>query len=336
VCVVLILFGLLILLSSWSLTWGVRRYALANSVVDIPGSRSSHRVPTPRGGGIAIVICCSLAMAITAMAGWLVPDHLWAFLGAGWLVALIGFVDDHQPVSARWRFLVHLVASIWGVVWLGMPDVVVLGIQVELGWLWAPLVVIALVWLLNLYNFMDGIDGIAGVEAICVCLAGALFYCLLGAPYLAVVPAVLALACAGFLFWNLPPARIFMGDAGSGYLGLLLGLLSLQAASFEPRLLWAWLIMLGVFIVDTTTTLLRRLARGERFYLAHRSHAYQYAARLLGSHTPVTAAVFAINLFWLLPLSLWVVCGGDGLLVLLVAYAPLVALTIKLRAGLAE
>jgi Fuc2NAc and GlcNAc transferase len=205
-----------------------------------------------------------------------------------------------------------------------------------LGWFWFPLGGLYLVWLLNLYNFMDGIDGIAAVEAVSVCLAGALFYVLLGEWGLALLPLVLALACGGFLFWNFPPARIFMGDAGSGYLGMLLGLLSLQAALFDPRLLWAWLIMLGVFVVDASLTLLRRLLRGERVHQAHRSHAYQFASRQFGAHLPVTVAVAFINLCWLLPLSLWVVLGGDGLSITLLAYTPLIGLAVKFRAGLAE
>jgi Fuc2NAc and GlcNAc transferase len=193
-----------------------------------------------------------------------------------------------------------------------------------------------LVWLLNLYNFMDGIDGIAAVEAVSVCLAGALFYALLGEWRLALLPVVLALSCVGFLVWNFPPARIFMGDAGSGYLGMLLGLLSLQAALLEPQLFWAWLVMLGVFVVDASLTLLRRILRGEAPQQAHRSHAYQFASREFGAHLPVTLTVALINICWLLPLSLWVVFGGDGFAITLLAYAPLVALAVKFRAGLAE
>jgi Fuc2NAc and GlcNAc transferase len=131
---------------------------------------------------------------------------------------------------------------------------------------------------------MDGIDGIASVEAICVCGGGALLYGLLGfagstQPTEFVVPLLLAAAVAGFLFWNFPPARIFMGDAGSGFLGITLGVLSLQAAWFAPQLLWSWLILLGVFIVDATFTLLRRLLRCDKVYEAHLSHAYHYASR---------------------------------------------------------
>lgn len=319
------------------MTWWLRRYALARNVLDVPNVRSSHKAPVPRGGGMAIVISCSLAMLVLAAVGWLAPSHLWAMLGAGGLVALVGFLDDHRPVAARWRLLAHVLAAAWGLFWLGgLPELSVFGEHVQFGWLGVPLGALYLVWLLNLYNFMDGIDGIAAVEAISVCLAGALFYALLGEWFLVLLPVVLALSCGGFLIWNFPPARIFMGDAGSGYLGILLGLLSLQAAMLKPQLFWAWLVMLGVFVVDASLTLLRRILRGEPPHQAHRSHAYQFASREFGAHLPVTLTVALINICWLLPLSLWIVFGGDGLAITLLAYAPLVALAVKFRAGLAE
>ena len=128
-----------------------------------------------------------------------------------------------------------------------------------------------------------------------------------------------------------------MGDAGSGFLGIALGALSLQAAWLAPQLLWCWLILLGVFIVDATLTLLRRLARGDKVYQAHRSHAYQYATRQFGRHLPVMLAVWVINLVWLWPLAWWVAAGGlDGVLGVLLAYLPLVALAVYFRAGALE
>jgi Fuc2NAc and GlcNAc transferase len=148
---------------------------------------------------------------------------------------------------------------------------------------------------------------------------------------------LLGCAVAGFLFWNFPPARIFMGDAGSGFLGIILGILSLQAAWISSQLLWAWLILLGVFIVDATVTLIRRLVRGDKIYEAHRSHAYQFASRRFGRHLPVTSAVGVINLVWLLPIALCVTLFGlDGALGLIIAYIPLVILAIRFKAGTLE
>ena len=322
------------------MTGVLRRYALARSLMDVPNARSSHSVPTPRGGGVAIVVSFLPALPLMAGMNLIAWPLAWALLGAGGGIAVLGFLDDHGHIAARWRLLGHFAAATWALFWLGgLPPVAMFGFAFDLGWFGHVLAAVSLVWLLNLYNFMDGIDGIASVEAICVCGGGALLYALLGIagstqPTEFVVPLLLAAAVAGFLFWNFPPARIFMGDAGSGVLGIVLGVLSLQAAWVAPQLLWGWLILLGTFIVDATFTLLRRLLRGDKVYEAHRSHAYQYASRQFGKHLPVTLAVLGINLLWLLPIALWVGLGGvDGLLGLLVAYLPLLVLAVKFKAG---
>ena len=325
---------------AWFLTALLRRYALARSLLDVPNARSSHSLPTPRGGGVAIVVAFLAGLCLAFFAGLGIAAELfYALLGAGLGIALLGFLDDHGHIAARWRLLGHFLAAAWALYWLGgLPPLAVFGGLLQLSWIGHVLAAFYLVWLLNLYNFMDGIDGIASVEAICVCLGGAILYALLETSLLADLPLLmLAAAVLGFLLWNFPPARIFMGDAGSGFLGIVLGVLSLQAAWTNPLLLWAWLILLGVFIVDATLTLLRRLLRGEKVYEAHRSHAYQYASRRFGRHLPVTMAVAALNLVWLLPLAMLVAAGWlDGLLGVLVAYAPLVVLAWRFDAGRAE
>ncbi len=327
-----------IALLSLSLTAGVRRYALSRCLMDIPNARSSHSVPTPRGGGVSIVIAFVLAVSLLGISGGVGRDFLLAMIGGAGLVAVIGFMDDHGHIAARWRLLGHFVAAGWALFWLGgMAPLDILGWRMESGWIGAILAAFYLVWMLNLYNFMDGIDGIASVEAVTVCVGACLIYWAAGFGALVAAPALLAAAVAGFLYWNFPPARIFMGDAGSGFLGIALGVLSLQAAWASPLLFWAWLILLGSFVVDATLTLLRRLSRGEKVYQAHRSHAYQFASRDYGSHLPVTLAVAAINIGWLLPWALVVALGRvDGLAGLLLAYAPLVALAWKFKAGQAE
>lgn len=325
---------------AWVLTALLRRYALARSLMDVPNARSSHSLPTPRGGGVAIVLTFLAALALAYFAGLGIPSSLfYALVGAGAGIALLGFLDDHGHIAARWRLLGHFVAAAWALYWLGgLPPLAVFGGLLDLGWVGHVLAAFYLVWLLNLYNFMDGIDGIASVEAICVCLGGAILYGVLEAASLSELPLLmLGAAVLGFLIWNFPPAKIFMGDAGSGFLGIVLGILSLHAAGSEPTLFWAWLILLGVFIVDATLTLLRRLLRGDKVYEAHRSHAYQYASRRFGRHLPVTMAVLAINLFWLLPMALLVALGWlDGMLGVMLAYAPLLVLALRFGAGKAE
>jgi Fuc2NAc and GlcNAc transferase len=322
---------------SFGFTYCLRRYALSRSLMDIPNARSSHSVPTPRGGGVAIVLSFLLALPLLASLGVVGWELAATLLGAGAGIAVLGFLDDHGHIAARWRLLGHFAAAVWALFWLeGLPPLSFFGFSLDMGWLGHGVAAVYLVWVLNLYNFMDGIDGIASVEAICVCLGGALLYSLSGLaqPTDVVLPLLLAAAVFGFLCWNFPPARIFMGDAGSGFLGITIGILSIQAAWVSPQLLWAWLILLGIFVVDATFTLFRRLLRGDKVYEAHRSHAYQYASRQYGRHLPVTIAVLLINLLWLLPVALWVGVGGiDGLFGLVIAYVPLIALAVKYHAG---
>jgi len=317
------------------LTAMLRHYAVRRRLIDVPNARSSHTVPTPRGGGLAIVGCMSVVMPMLAWSDAISWAAGWALLGSGLLIAGVGFVDDHGHVPARWRLLVHFAAAGWALWWMGgAPPATIGGHEFETGLITNLIATVYLVWVLNLYNFMDGIDGIAGVETITVCLGAAALHLLTGTSGTALLALTLAASTSGFLYWNFPPARIFMGDAGSGFLGIILGVMSLHAGWMRPDLWWAWLVLLGVFIVDATVTLLRRMLRGEKIYQAHRSHAYQHASRRLGRHLPVTAVVGVINLFWLLPIALWVGSGSlDGALGLVIAYAPLVLLAQRLGAG---
>ena len=320
------------------LTSALRRYALAKSLIDIPNARSSHSVPTPRCGGVAIVLSFLFLLPVLPIFSLLTWSSTWALLGSGAGIAVLGFLDDHGHIAARWRLLGHFSASMWALFWLGgAPPLTVMGATFDMGWMGGVLAMFYLVWMLNLYNFMDGIDGLASVEAICVCLSTALIYALMGVGGLAWAPLLLSFAVAGFLYWNFPPAKIFMGDAGSGFLGVTLGILSLQAAWVSPSLIWVWVILMGVFIVDATFTLIRRLVRGDKVYEAHRSHAYQYASRKFGRHLPVTLTVGLLNVVWLLPIALCVaLLGLDGLLGVIIAYVPLVLLAWMFHAGAVE
>jgi Fuc2NAc and GlcNAc transferase len=251
---------------------------------------------------------------------------------------VVGFWDDNAPLKARWRLLAHFLAASIALAALGGMDAIsVAGLFTLAGWPVQAFGVLMIVWLLNLYNFMDGIDGIAGIEAVTVSLSGAVLALVVGYPEGSFICLLLAAANAGFLVWNLPPAKIFMGDAGSGFLGLVFGVLIVDAAHHSPELLWSWLILLGAFIVDATVTLLRRLLRGEPVYQAHRTHAYQHAARALGAHGYVTLAFGTINLLWLLPIAFAVAKGWlPGEWGVAVAWAPLAALALGWKAGMPE
>lgn len=320
---------------SFVLTGLMRRYALYRQLLDHPNERSSHSAPTPRGGGVAIVMAfiAGLVLGESVSAAATI-----ALIGGGMGVALVGFIDDHGHIAARWRLLAHFCCAAWILYWIGVPRFEWMGVAADIGPAAAVLAALYLVWMLNLYNFMDGIDGIAGIEALTVGVGGTAVYWLAGGSMGSDVdlPALVAAASLGFLLWNFPPARIFMGDAGSGFLGLMLGAVSLQAAIARPGLFWCWLVLLGVFIVDATLTLIRRLLRGERVYEAHRSHAYQHASREFGAHRPVTLAVAALNLFWLLPWAMAIASGRvDGVVGLVVAYIPLLVLALRFKAGTA-
>ncbi|WP_130908799.1 MraY family glycosyltransferase [Pseudomonas antarctica] len=326
---------LAVALISFLMTAVLRRYALSRSIIDIPNARSSHSVPTPRGGGVAIVLAFLVAIPLLGWLGLVSTGMLIAVGGAGVMVAVLGFMDDHGHIAARWRLAGHFAAAAWALFWMkGLAPLTVFGWDLHLGLIGKVLAAVYLVWMLNLYNFMDGIDGIASVEAICACLGGCLLYALSGHQDMIWLPLLLAVAVGAFLLWNFPPAKIFMGDAGSGFLGVILGCFSIQAAWVQSSFFWAWLILLGVFVVDATFTLVRRLVRGDKVYEAHRSHAYQFASRQFGKHLPVTLAVAAINLVWLLPIALGVVLyGWDGAWALVLAYVPLILLAIKFHAG---
>jgi Fuc2NAc and GlcNAc transferase len=254
-------------------------------------------------------------------------------------VALVGLADDRRSLSAATRLTVHFAAALWALSWLGGLPPVRVGTQlVSFGWTGYVLGAFGIVWALNLFNFMDGVDGIAASEAIFVALAGALLTAsltdLAGVGFTAVM---FAAACAGFLLWNWPPASIFLGDVGSGYLGYVIVVLAVAASRHNPVALWIWLILGGAFFVDATMTLVRRLLRGERVSEAHRSHAYQWLARRWDSHSKVTGVILAINLVWLLPWSLLALKFPAYAIVLMVgAHSPLALLALLAGSGRRE
>jgi len=277
----------------------LRRLLLRVDLMDRPNQRSSHKVPTPRGAGLVV-------LPLTVLA-WFVIDGLCSLPGDFWPVglaalALVGLslLDDRRGVHTGLRFLLHAAAVGLGL-W-ALPA----GFSLTQGLLPRgvdfAIAFVAWLWFVELTNFMDGIDGISGVEGGTIAL-GLLLLAATGAlpPPLAAVSLALLGALLGFLAWNWHPAAIFLGDSGSVPLGYLLGWLLLQAVAAG---LWPVALILPLYYwADATLTLLRRAARREKFWQAHRQHFYQRGTAG-GSHAPVALAILLANL-GLVALALW-------------------------------
>lgn len=266
--------------------WLARRHALRRGLLDLPGERRSHATPTPRGGGIGIVLAWLGAILALATAGVLPGPLALAVVAGGALVGGAGFADDHRPLSPWWRLAAHVAAGLL----LGAG----LWSSGAAPWLAAG-AALAVPIMVNVWNFMDGIDGLAASQA---ALAAGGFAWLGGAPAAAWPAAALAAACLGFLPFNFPRARIFLGDVGSGLLGYALVVpAALLLEGREPAgaaaLLPVVFLPLSAFLLDATLTLGRRIVRGERWWTAHVGHAYQRLAARGGSHVPVTLAYAA-------------------------------------------
>lgn len=289
------------------LTGVVRDLVLRRGLLDVPNARSSHVRPTARGGGAAIVAIVLLGVAFALWQGGLDARLGWSALLGGAAVAGIGFLDDHGHVPAPLRLLVHFVALAGALAVTGGLGEVPWGDgTLGPGLAGDVLACIACVWFLNLFNFMDGIDGIAAAESAFIAFAAAWLAGSTGAPApLVMLWLVTGAASLGFLAWNWPPARIFMGDVGSGFLGFVLPLLLVYSTAHSDLNLWTALILGAPFVADATVTLVARIARGERWYSAHRSHAYQWLSRRWGSHARVTGLFILVNVGLVLPAAWW-------------------------------
>ena len=316
----------------------VVRHAARLGLIQPPNARSSHITATPVGGGIGIVLGSAVAGLFTVGGEpRLVPAVLLASIG----FAVLGLWDDLRPLPAVVRLAVQLVLVAVALVvvspWVSATGGDARGVTA----LVCALLTLAIVYWVNLYNFMDGIDGVAGSEALFLLLTP-LGLALISTPALSTNPlfwwpTAVAASVAAFLRFNWAPARIFMGDVGSTFLGFLIAIFAI----FEVRAGWlslsAALILPACFITDGTLTLLRRALQGENIMTAHRRHAYQQMARRIGSHGRVTLAMTAINLLWLLPLAILAQMAiAFGPMLVITAYTPLAFLAFAAGAGRPE
>jgi Fuc2NAc and GlcNAc transferase len=323
---------------SLALTAVFRRLALRVGIVDTPNARSSHTQPTPIGGGVAVVLTFLAGLAILTARDRVPTELFIAMAGGGGALALVGFIDDFRGLAAGVRALVQFAAATWGLYWLGgMPAIQLGPFLVDQPWALNAFGAVGMVWIINLYNFMDGTDGLAGSEAVFVALCGGGLLLWSGHLHLASAALLLAAATGGFLYWNLPRARIFLGDVGSVFIGFVLCLFLVQGAIETDASIWPWLLLLGAFIVDATVTLVRRIWLGAKWHEAHRSHAYQRLARRWDSHGKLLAAAMAVNLLGLAPAAIaaWLL-PQYGFWILLGAFCPLAWVVYRVGAGTQE
>lgn len=277
-------------------------------------------------------------IVITLLAAWhftyINPASLyWLALPAG-LISILGICDDLFNLNIGIRLAMQFLLASMGIFFIGIDSEWPLIIRTFS----IVVMILFVVWMTNLYNFMDGINGLAALEAISTCIGMALIYWIQNASpdgiYLLII---IAAGTGGFLVWNFPRAKLFMGDSGSLFLGLSLGLLTIQSLIENIYFGIAWLIMLGVFIVDASYTLFYRVITKQAFHQAHRTHTYQKIAIQFKSHTYTTIAAVTINLLWLLPMAIAAVTAKlNPALALIIAYAPLILIAQKYKAGRKE
>ena len=280
-------------------------------LLDHPNERSSHTEPTPRGGGLGMVAAVTVGLGVHALVlSWQQALALLPVLPAVLGAALVGWRDDLAGLPPL-RKMVWLAAASAFALWHGPLEAVTVPWvgEVELAWLAVPLSVFWLAGFANAFNFMDGVDGIAAATAAVSGAAFAVAGVRGGVTEVAVLGSLTSAAALGFLPWNFPRARIFMGDVGSLPLGLLLAATALSAARHGAMAFPASVLLLGPFVFDTAFTLARRAARGARIGEAHREHLYQRLSRLCGSHPPVT---LTYALFSVVTGSLAVLYGNLG------------------------
>ena len=256
----------------------LRRVAERRKIMDIPNERSSHSLPTPRGGGIAIAI---ISLTGLMVGGYFFPLGSWSttitYLCGAFFIAGISCLDDLYSLPNTVRFTGHSLAALFSVIWFGYWSHVSVPFfgELHLGWFGAFLTFLWIVGLTNAYNFMDGIDGIAGGQAVIAGLGWAFWGFMNDHMFAGILGLLLAASCLGFLGHNWPPARIFMGDVGSAFLGYTFSILAVIAAQNDPRLAVAGILFVWPFVFDSSFTFFLRLLKGENVFMAHRSHLYQ-------------------------------------------------------------
>ena len=278
-----------LLLLSFSLTYFIKNYAIKKSLVAEVNERSSHTVPTPHGGGIAIAVVWFIGLLYLKYTAQIESSLFYALL-FGVLISVVSFFDDIYELSPKVRLVAQATVAAGGLLSIGgLNDLDLFIFTINNQFITNIFAFLFIVWYINLYNFLDGINGYAGSEAVFLGIAG---FVLFGGGHFA----VLVVAVLGFLVWNYNHAKIFMGDVGSTLLGYNVAVFTLYYANQEPSNLWIWIVLFGVFWFDATLTLIRRKLNGERLSQAHKKHAYQRLNQSGWSHFKVSNYAIVLNL----------------------------------------
>jgi Fuc2NAc and GlcNAc transferase len=271
-------------------TAGILKWTRRKKILDIPNNRSSHSVPTPRGAGIAIAGLTVGLWLVYLLVAHRSDSFLLVCAAAGLLVATMGWMDDVGTVWRSVRFLVHAIAAAMAMLAFGYFDEIVLPFvgPIHLSWFGVPLTFLWIAGLTNAYNFMDGIDGIAGGQAVVAGTGWVILCSMVNHPEIGMLGLLAASTSLGFLRYNWPPARIFMGDVGSSFLGYTFAIIPLMCRGASPALPFAAVLLVWPFVFDTCFTIIRRARNRENILIAHRSHLYQRLHIAGWSHLQVT------------------------------------------------
>ena len=285
----LLILAILLFSLSFALTYFIKNYYIKNALVDEINERSSHTVPTPHGGGIALAITWFVGLIYLNYTSQIDTTLFYALM-IGILISVVSFFDDIYELSPKLRLSVQFAVAIGGIVALGGLNSLDFGIfTITNPIVTNAIAIVAIIWYINLYNFLDGINGYAGSEIVFLSVAG---FVLVGGGHFI----VLTVAALGFLYWNFNKAKIFMGDVGSTLLGYNVAIFTLYYANQESTNLWIWIILFGVFWFDATLTLIRRKLNGEQISQAHKKHGYQRLNQSGWSHFKVTNWSIGVNL----------------------------------------
>jgi len=313
-----------------------RKLAVRWGIMDVPNSRSSHTEPIPRGAGITFFLSFNLVLGLLIWQNQIALNYILPVVIGGPVILILGYWDDLQSLSAKVRLFFHFGAAVFVFFLIsnGFSKAVTISFLPQWPWLTAGFCVFFIAWFINLYNFMDGADGLA--TSIGMVGAGliAILSFMAGNKDLAIIYVVLAYSLAGFLIFNWNPAKVFMGDSGAYYLGYIFGSLALVSKMYYDSSLYVHLIIFGLFIVDATWTLVRRIVRMEYVFKAHKMHAFQKLIAKRWGHARVTSLYVLITVLWLFPMAAFSMnFPFYSFLFLVIAYIPVFVFVLSLKAG---